>query len=84
MQRLTCNRLAVALQPTLAWAEDRALLRSNPSAVPGAKTGVGIGSSGPLPLPPITLRDWHQAQNLDGTMPSSLRRMRRVSLTLNC
>ena len=28
-----------ALQTMLAWAEDRALLRSNPSADPGAKTG---------------------------------------------
>jgi hypothetical protein len=28
-----------ALQPILAWAEDRALLRSTPSADPGAKTG---------------------------------------------
>ena len=28
-----------ALQTMLAWAEDRALLRSTPSAEPGAKTG---------------------------------------------
>ena len=28
-----------ALQTMLAWAEDRALLRSTPSAAPGAKTG---------------------------------------------
>ena len=28
-----------ALQTMLAWAEDRALLRSTPSAGPGAKTG---------------------------------------------
>ncbi len=28
-----------ALQTMLAWAEDRALLRSTPSADPGAKTG---------------------------------------------
>ena len=28
-----------ALQTILAWAEDRALLRSTPSADPGAKTG---------------------------------------------
>ena len=32
------NRVG-ALQPMLAWAEDRALLRSTPSADPGAKTG---------------------------------------------
>jgi hypothetical protein len=32
------NRVG-ALQPMLAWAEDRALLTSTPSADPGAKTG---------------------------------------------
>ena len=30
-----------ALQTMLAWAEDRALLRSNPSADPGAEMGRG-------------------------------------------
>lgn len=30
-----------ALQTMLAWAEDRALLRSTPSAGPGAKPGAG-------------------------------------------
>ena len=29
---------SIALQPDSAWAEDRALLRSNPSADPGAET----------------------------------------------
>jgi hypothetical protein len=32
------NRVGT-LQPMLAWAEDRALLRSTPSADPGARTG---------------------------------------------
>lgn len=54
-----------ALQPRLDRAEDRALLRSTPSAVPGAKTGVGVElpSSTPLPvgLPPTLLRDWRQS-----------------------
>jgi len=35
----------------LARAEDRALLGSNPSADPGAKTGAGIGGRPPVPLP---------------------------------
>ena len=56
---------AAALQPDSAWTEDRALLRSNPSADPGAKTGVAPGidlslerslSSRQHPL-----RDWHQS-----------------------
>ena len=41
-----------ALQTMLAWAEDRALLRSTPSADPGAKTGVG-GRTPPLGIPGI-------------------------------
>ena len=40
-----------ALQPTLAWAEDRALLGSNPSADPGAKTGDGATLRRPTPFP---------------------------------
>ena len=40
------------------WAEDTALLRSNRSADPGAKTGAGIELSRSVPLP---LRDWHQS-----------------------
>lgn len=43
------------------WAEDRALLRSNPSAVPGAKTGVGAEPHGSVPLSSASLRDWHQS-----------------------
>src|SRR5262249_1619521 len=39
----------------LAWAEDRALLRSNPSAVPGANTEWG-GT-----MPPSAIRDWQQS-----------------------
>ena len=50
----------------LAWAEDRALLRSNPSADPGAKTGAEAGPECPALLPKSRswpeprLRDWHQ------------------------
>src|SRR3954468_7738912 len=47
-----------ALQPDSAWAEDRALLRSNPSAVPGAKTDRAAGSR---PLLHTHHRDWHQS-----------------------
>src|SRR5262249_57839830 len=43
--------------PTIprTWAEGRALLRSNPSAVPGANTEWG-GTR-----PPSSIRDWHQS-----------------------
>jgi hypothetical protein len=53
---------AAALQPRTAWAEDRALLRSNPSAVPGAKTEGRAACQNRLPIfltPP--LRDWRQS-----------------------
>ena len=49
---------AAALQPDSAWAEDRALLRSNPSAVPGAKTD-GAARGRPVLYTPN--RDWHQS-----------------------
>jgi hypothetical protein len=49
------------LQPEMAWAEDRALLRSNPSADPGAKTGAGAGNH-LAPLPFCQLRDWHERE----------------------
>ena len=50
--------LTAALQPDSAWAEDRALLRSNLSAVPGAKTdGAARGRS----VFPTYHRDWHQS-----------------------
>lgn len=71
MFNLACSPMTIALQPRMAWTEDRALLRSNPSAAPGAKTGVGIGPSGPSRSLSPTLRDWRKAKNLDGTMPSS-------------
>ena len=47
----------------LAWAEDRALLRSTPSADPGAKTGARAEHASALRLSTIApqqLRDWHQ------------------------
>ncbi len=50
-----------ALQRPMAWAEDRATQRCDPSADPGAKTGAGIGPSGLIPLSPSQpLRTWHQ------------------------
>ena len=61
-----------ALQTMLAWAEDRALLRSNPSADPGAKTGAGAERDCSAPGSHAAhqpLRDWHRATNLRGTMP---------------
>ena len=45
-----------------ARAEDRAMLRSNPSAVPGTKTD-GLGGLG---LPSLLHRDWYHAVNLGG------------------
>ena len=41
-----------ALQTMLTWAEDRATLRSNPSADPGAKTGARAGHTSTLRLSP--------------------------------
>ena len=49
---------SLALQPDSAWAEDRALLRSNPSAVPGAKTDGAARGRSVLHSPD---RDWHQS-----------------------
>ena len=51
---------ALALRSTAARAEDTALLRSNRSAVPGARTeerAVGL----PAPARPSLLRDWRQS-----------------------
>lgn len=57
-------------QSTLTWAEDRAPVRTDPSAHPVAKTGAGArngggaGSNHSVPLPSCcrarALRDWHQ------------------------
>jgi len=44
----------------MTWAEDRALLRSNPSADPGAKTE-GRAVRHYAAARPSTLRDWHQS-----------------------
>src|SRR5581483_8214071 len=49
----------------LTWAEGRALLRSNPSAVPGAKTEWG-GT-----MPPSSIRDWHQGAKSPGLRPAA-------------
>ena len=45
------------LQPMMAWAEDRALLRSNPSADPGAEIGDGAA----MRRPTLSLRTWQQS-----------------------
>ena len=52
----------------VAWAEDRALLGNNPSAVPGAK----IGDRGDSLPPHSLLRDWHDAINPTSIPYSSL------------
>jgi hypothetical protein len=48
------------LQRNVAWAEDRATQRCDPSADPGAKTGDGARHSLAL-LPSQPLRDWHES-----------------------
>jgi hypothetical protein len=48
------------LQRNTAWTEDRATLRSDPSAVPGAKTE-GQAVHGNMGCPPSLLRDWQQS-----------------------
>jgi hypothetical protein len=51
------------LQTMSAWAEDRAMLRSTPSADPGAKTGARAEHTSALrslPIAALELRDWHQ------------------------
>lgn len=58
--------LAAALQPDSAWAEDRALLRSNPSADPGAKTD---GAARGRPVLRFLIGIGIKALNLRGTMP---------------
>jgi hypothetical protein len=47
-------------QSPMAWAEDRATQRCDPSADPGAKTGAGVRN--PLALLSFhPLRDWHES-----------------------
>ena len=57
--------LAAALQRPMAWAEDRATQRCDPSADPGAKTEGAAGQltyGRPSRLPALhPLRDWHQS-----------------------
>ena len=48
----------------VTWAEDRALLGSNPSAVPGAKIG-DRGEPVSSHLPSV-LRDWHEREKSRG------------------
>jgi len=61
------GRLVAATIP-LTWAEGRALLRSNPSAVPGANTEWG-GTR-----PPSAIRDWHQGAKPPGLRPPAAAR----------
>ncbi len=50
------------LQPEMAWAEDRATQRCDPSADPGAKTeGRAACNFAPAAARPSTLRDWHES-----------------------
>jgi len=49
---------------TSDWAEDRALLGSNPSADPGAETGVGTSDLVPSLF---YLRDWHESDKSRGS-----------------
>jgi len=52
---------AGALQTQLTWAEDRAPVRTDPSADPGAKTeGRAVTHTSAAP-PSSPLRDWHQS-----------------------
>jgi len=51
-----CSTGSEPLQQPMAWAEDRAMQRCNPSADPGAEIGDQGGSHAPLTL----LRDRHQ------------------------
>ncbi len=50
------------LQPMMAWAEDRAMLRSNPSADPGAKIE-GRAAFVKHDAAHLPLRDWHESEN---------------------
>ncbi len=52
---------ATTTQSKVAWAEDRAPQRCDPSAAPGAKTGAGATSCDVAPLL-LPLRDWHQSE----------------------
>jgi transposase InsO family protein len=52
-----CSNEGDPLQPAMAWAEDRATQRCDPSADPGAEIGEGGGPCA-VPLP---LRDRHQS-----------------------
>ena len=57
----------------MTWTEDRATQRCDPSAAPGAKTGVGAGHH--LALLPFRSGIGTKAVNLRGTMPRPSGRM---------
>ena len=56
----------------VAWAEDRALLKSNPSADPGAKIGDGAATSSPHLLSSLS-EIGIKALNFRGRMPRLVR-----------
>ncbi len=72
--------LTAALQPLSAWAEDRATLRSDPSAVPGAKTD-GAARGRPVLYSPH--RDWNQSDK-PSLQNAATALAGRPSLFLNC
>ncbi len=57
-----------------AWSEDRALVRTNSSAVPSGKPKVG----GAVAYRHSSLRFFHQAKNLSGRMPERPARCRHT------
>ena len=76
--------IVLGLQPLLAWAEDRALLGSTPSADPGAKTGAGVARDCPTPAslqPYPRLRDWHQSDKPSRQDAATSRTRRPSSVT---
>ena len=62
-----------ALQPDMTWAEDRAPVRTDPSADPGAKTEGGRCCLSTPPYLPSPFGIGTQALNLRGTMPRPFR-----------
>jgi len=69
------------LQPMTTWAEDRALLRSNPSADPGAKTeGRAVRFATGRPASSPALWDWHDIDKPSRQDATILRQYAALSL----